>query len=122
MNKHYLLASVSVSGLVIAGGASAADLPVKAPSVNWTGWYGGLNSGVLVHKSVTKDLDNWADEGYVSSFQLKSFGGMVGGQFGYNWQDDGFVYGFEADIDWVSNTKSQTMTMCQGCTGGPGNV
>jgi outer membrane immunogenic protein len=51
MNKKVLLASTTVSGLVLAGPALAADLPVKAPPIvaapafSWTGCYIGGQVG-----------------------------------------------------------------------------
>jgi outer membrane immunogenic protein len=125
MNRYRLLASVSASTVAFAGGAVAADLPVKAApaqvwTANWSGFYFGINGGVLTHQSTTKDLNNWADVGYVPSQQLKATGGLAGGQLGWNWQEDAFVYGIEADIDWASATATNRITGCPGCGGGGG--
>lgn len=100
MNKGHLLAAVSASALTAAGVANAADLPIKAAPLvapaSWTGWYVGVHGGAVTEKSTTKDIDNWADEGYVSAWNQKSRGGSIGGHIGINWQEDAFVYGFES--------------------------
>jgi outer membrane immunogenic protein len=88
------------------GAAAAADMPVKAPiykapvvvpPYNWTGFYVGLNAGgswghqdnslVTVPGGVTV---------FSNSNNLDGFIG--GGQIGYNWQSDHWVFGLEADF------------------------
>ena len=116
MNKYKLLASVSASTFGLVGTAGAADFPTKAAPVfapNWSGFYVGINAGVVSHSSTTKDQDNWTDVGYVSNNSLKSIGGTVGGTLGFNLQEDAFVYGIEADINWASNSATDTVTFNQ---------
>ena len=83
---------------VFAGGARAADLPVKAlfnpaPALSWTGLYGGVHVGAA-----------W---GYFRSYSTvpgpSDVGGSVtfGGQAGHNWQAGRFVYGVEVDASWI---------------------
>ncbi|MGP0094057.1 MAG: outer membrane protein [Xanthobacteraceae bacterium] len=124
MKSSYLLASAST--LAMTGVAGAADLPVKyvppGQVASWAGFYLGINGGVVTHQSTTKDLDNWADISYVSNNNLKSTGGTFGGQVGYNWQDDAFVYGLEADWNWTSNRAFNSISMCPSCNGGPGGT
>jgi outer membrane immunogenic protein len=118
-NKFYLLASAS--GLALTGSAHAADLgpaplpayPVAAP-LTWAGWYAGINGGVVTAQSTTQDLNNWADPGYVSNTTTKQTGGTLGGQIGYNWQDDAFVYGFEGDFNWVWAKATNNLSLCTG--------
>jgi outer membrane immunogenic protein len=95
-----------LASFALAGSAIAADMPVKAPvykapvvapPYNWTGFYVGLNAGgswghqdnslVTVPGGVTllSNTDN-----------LNGFIG--GGQIGYNWQSDHWVFGLEADF------------------------
>jgi len=120
-NKYCLLASAS--GVALAGGAAhAADLSFKSPvpvaaPASWAGWYVGINGGVITAQTTIRDVNNWADEGYIASNTLKAMGGMVGGQVGYNWQEDAFVYGLEADIDWVGANSTLSGTLCS-CGGG----
>lgn len=110
-------------GLVcLAGGASAADLPPRAPALqpvpvvvpqayNWTGFYIGVNGGY-----------GWAGEsetsGGVTVDVGKLKGPFVGGQIGFNYQTGMFVWGIEADGQWADITQtfpgfgwSQTITV-----------
>lgn len=115
--KGYLLATASsVAAVAAAGGAQAADMPLKAPppapapvaAPTWAGWYVGLNAGA-----------NWqtsADSfGYAGGSNLAApttrttaTGFIGGGQIGYNWQNGSFVYGLEADISGLTGHSSVT--------------
>jgi outer membrane immunogenic protein len=83
-----LIAVISAIGFIQI--ASAADWPVdKAPQApfvrpayDWTGGYVGLNLG-----------GSWGQQG---SNNLEGIIG--GGQVGYNWQADQWIFGFEADF------------------------
>ena len=102
--KPYLLATVS--SLALAGVASAADLPRKAPAMtpaavvawNWTGFYIGINGGGVWHRA---ELDGFDAVGGTTAASQTLAGGTFGGQIGYNWQSRNFVYGLEADGNWV---------------------
>ncbi|MFV0282037.1 MAG: outer membrane protein [Rhodoblastus sp.] len=99
--RKFLLASVAVASIALAGAASAADLPRRsAPRVDdymspvsafsWTGFYLGLNAGY-----------GW---GSFSNGSEQLFGkpnGFVGGVTGgFNWQAArNFVLGVEGDWD-----------------------
>ena len=88
--------AVAVTTVVAASGtALAADLPggpspyySSAPApvsgYRWTGPYAGLNLGY-----------QW---GTVSNSSTDPSGLVGGGQFGYNWQHEQFVFGGEADL------------------------
>lgn len=99
--KKYLLSSVAALGLVVAGAASAADLPSRKgpiaapvylpPAFTWTGFYVGANAGYA-----------W---GQIDSTNLGVIGGFDdpdgftgGGQIGYNYQIGQWVVGLEADF------------------------
>jgi outer membrane immunogenic protein len=99
--RRFGLALLATTALV--GSAIAADMPVKAPIpfvapiYNWTGFYLGLNAGgswgrqdnalVTVPGGATL---------FSNSDKLNGFIG--GGQIGYNWQTDHWVFGIEADF------------------------
>jgi len=93
------------------GTASAADMAVKAPPApppvpiyNWTGFYIGANGGWGQSRNC---VDLVTDVfGTVSGCRDRS-GGVVGGQIGYRWQTNQFVFGLEAQGDWadLSNTR-----------------
>lgn len=107
--KRILLATVS--GLALTGSAAAADMrmPVKAPSAMaaplWAGSYIGLNGGAAWHQLKTNTSDA-ATGAFFDSARVRTTGGTFGGQVGYNWQSQSFVYGLEADLNWVGGKGS----------------
>jgi outer membrane immunogenic protein len=100
-----LLASVATS-------AFAADLPTRkgpppapayyAPPFSWTGFYVGINGG-----GAFTDVRGNQFIGGGSVFGSPS-GGMAGGQVGYNYQINQFVFGIEGSLDWADLSKSRT--------------
>lgn len=123
-------ASAVLSAAVFAGmmPAEAADLlapmPVKAapfvpaPVFSWSGWYVGLHggygwghddAGVTIDPASFPMLPNEAVSppipGPIALGGSNPQGALAGGQFGYNFQVDRAVFGFEADISW-SDLKS----------------
>src|SRR6516165_9203685 len=109
--KKLLMAAVGLAALGMAAPASAADMAVKAPPpapiatiYNWSGFYIGGNGGWgQSHNCV--DFVTLA--GTVASGCRDRSGGVVGGQIGYRWQTNQFVFGLEAQGDWadLSNTR-----------------
>src|SRR5216117_1714920 len=113
--KKFLLGTVGLIALGMAGPATAADLaarpytkappaPVIAPIYDWTGFYIGANGGWgQSHNCV----DFITVAGTVASGCRDRSGGVVGGQIGYRWQTNQFVFGLEAQGDWadLSNTR-----------------
>ena len=99
---------VAAGALAVAGNASAADMPVKAPVIapfTWTGIYLGINAG---YGTGTSEVDAYCTNpaGVISGTgcsaaapsSLKPSGGSVGGQIGANYQTGLFVWGVEGDI------------------------
>jgi outer membrane immunogenic protein len=95
-----------LSSIMFVGTAAAADLPArmpaKAPMVaapvpyNWTGFYAGLNLG-----GSWGSQDNALVSAAGVTFQTNTDhpdGFIGGGQIGYNWQADRWVFGLEADF------------------------
>jgi outer membrane immunogenic protein len=120
MNKA-LISSV-VFGVLIAGSAMAAELPLKAPPApppvcNWCGWYIGINGGGVWGKSDTSlDVQNVftptggtavftpAQIAALDAFGTNSFntnGWLIGGQVGYLYEDlnTHFVFAAEVSVD-----------------------
>jgi outer membrane immunogenic protein len=99
------LLPASLALLALAGHAMAADLPLKAlpppvPVWSWTGFYAGVNAGY----SFGRDPYNQAlDNGTITfaSTMVAPRGAVLGGQLGYNWQINHFVFGLEGDGQWT---------------------
>jgi outer membrane immunogenic protein len=107
--KRYLMTSVSC--LALTGVASAADIPVKAPprpvvvTQIWAGPYIGINGGAVWHELKTDTVN--AAGAFYDRAKLTGTSGTVGGQIGYNWQSQNFVFGVEADANWVNGSESE---------------
>jgi outer membrane immunogenic protein len=111
--KRFLLVAVSLVALVgLAAPASAADMAVKAPPApvlppiyNWSGFYIGANGGWGQSHNCW-DFVGVAGAIIADGCRDRS-GGLVGGQIGYRWQTNQFVFGLEAQGDWadLSNTR-----------------
>lgn len=98
--------------------AAAADLndypsnpaPMKGggiyvPSFSWTGFYLGGHMGYGLGDSYSKD-DPYAGggnafDGNYERISVEPTGWMGGGQLGYNWQNDAFVFGLESDLGFL---------------------
>ncbi len=113
--KSFLLATVGLVALVgIAAPASAADMavkarppaPVLAPIYDWTGFYIGANGGWGQSRNCWDFVDAWLAS---SSVRAAATGpeASFGGQIGYRWQANQWVFGVEAQGDWadLSNTR-----------------
>lgn len=108
--KKFLLGTVGLVALGVAAPASAADMAVKAPPppvvapiYNWGGFYIGGNGGWGQSR-------NCVDFILVADFSdgcRDRSGGVGGGQLGYRWQVNQWVFGLEAQGDWadLSNTR-----------------
>jgi len=97
------LALVVSRRLAIGGVAQAADLPApayKAPVVaapipyNWTGFYIGGNGGYSWGNA--NDSDTFGAFP-IATGSTNMNGWVAGGQLGYNWQVNNYVFGLEAD-------------------------
>src|ERR1700750_1282744 len=111
--KKFLLATVGLVALVgITAPASAADMAVKAPPppppppiYNWTGFYIGGNGGwAQSHNCV--DFVGLAGPFVTDGCRDRS-GGVAGGQIGYRWQANQWVFGVEAQGDWADLNSSR---------------
>jgi outer membrane immunogenic protein len=107
----------TVSCLALTGAASAADIParmpVKAPPPPavvqlWAGPYIGINGGAVWHRLEADRTANPFPPFAYATETTKAVGGTFGGQIGYNWQSQNFVYGLEADLNWVGARKTET--------------
>ena len=136
--KGYVLATAMSAFMLTA--ANAADLPVyKAPPtapafvpppLTWAGFYAGVNGGAVWHRvtgTTTDYLESCYYEydcyygSYSNSHSKTKAGGTFGGQIGYNWQGGPWVYGVEADLNWVSAKVSGTRSSYDCCYMGYGS-
>ena len=100
-----LLASIGLASAALCGAANAADLgrPVyKAPpagvlpaTYDWTGFYIGGHVG---YGWATKD---WRDSFGLFDVSTNLNGFLGGGQVGFNYQVQQFVFGVEGDFSWT---------------------
>jgi outer membrane immunogenic protein len=129
MKRAILFAALALG---TAAPAFAADLPVKARPVpvvaawDWNGFYLGVNGGYSWGRSRTS-VDYFTIPGGVpivpppgsitsGSFDLK--GGIFGGQAGYNWAGNGWLWGFETDLQWSGEKGGATFTCAATIIGG----
>ncbi|HVR55405.1 MAG TPA: outer membrane beta-barrel protein [Pseudolabrys sp.] len=114
--KPYLLSTVSA--LAISGAASAADMPLKAPMVpsapGWTGLYLGAHGGVAwldASQAVTGPINITTCSTVPGArCDVDTTGAIFGGQVGYNWQSQNWVFGIEADASGTSLKKTQNVS------------
>ena len=110
--KKFLLGTVGLVAVGMATPGSAADMAVKAPPppppppaiYDWSGFYIGANGGWAQSRNC---LDFITPAGTVVDGCRERSGGVVGGQLGYRWQSNQFVFGLEGQGDWadLSNTR-----------------
>jgi outer membrane immunogenic protein len=106
---------------LFATGASAAS-PGAPGMSNWTGTYGGLQGGSgWGHSDQTDpgvpvlppaESSEEDEDGHYSAN-----GGLIGGTFGYNWQQGLAVFGLEGDFSWA-NISGQS-NVCGPMTASP---
>ena len=111
--KKFLLGTVGLLALGLGAPASAADMAVKAPPpapmlapmYDWSGFYIGANGGWAQSRNCW-DFVNTVVGTFSEGCHERS-GGVVGGQIGYRWQANQWVFGLEAQGDWadLSHTR-----------------
>jgi outer membrane immunogenic protein len=135
-----LLIGISAAASLLATGAFAADLPVRAPVYtkapvyvepvfNWTGFYLGGNVGYSWGNSdnsttIDRFLTGLPLLGTAIGTNTSSnnANGVIGGaQAGYNWQMSNWLVGLEADIQGSGERGSSTIT-CLGCSDDGANI
>jgi outer membrane immunogenic protein len=117
--------------VILPTAAQAADMSAKAPATptyNWSGCYGGINTGAGgAGSDFTTTLGNGthllpADAGLVSNSgtgSANATGFLGGGQAGCNWKSALIVYGLEGDFDYFHSRPSfanNTNTLSDGVT------
>jgi outer membrane immunogenic protein len=102
--KKIVLAAAAI--MVVAGSASAADMPVKytppvkvCPADWFRGGYIGVNGGFANWTANRTDQDEVLVD--TATYVQKKWGGVIGGQIGYNWTTCNTLWGIEIDGDWA---------------------
>jgi len=120
--KRVLLGAASLAA--VAAPAFAADLPArtytptKAPAVvapiyDWGGFYVGIDGGGGWNRNCWSNISFFGVPVSPSASEgcNTGSGGTAGGQIGYRWQTDSWVFGVEAQGNWAdlsgSNTNNQ---------------
>jgi outer membrane immunogenic protein len=122
--KRMLIGMTTVASL-LATSALAADLPMRTytkapvfvePIFNWTGFYVGGNIGYSWGRSSdSSTLTNTAGTVLFASTGTTDLNGVVGGgQIGYNWQIQNWLWGFEADIQGTNEKGSRNFVCAAG--------
>ena len=112
--KKILVGAIGAVALSMSAPASAADLaarpytkappPMVAPIYDWTGFYIGANGGWGQSHGC---VDFVTPGGIVAAGCADRSGGLLGGQIGYRWQTNQFVFGLEAQGDWADLTNTR---------------
>lgn len=98
-------ASSSVLAADMAARPYKAPPPVIAPIYNWSGFYIGANGGWGNSHNCWDFVT--AGGAVAASGCRDASGGVVGGQIGYRWQMNQFVFGLEAQGDWADLNASR---------------
>jgi outer membrane immunogenic protein len=109
--------------VALGGTAFAADLPSRkgpvfapvAPIFTWTGFYVGVNAGVLFTDNDIRTIGNAANtianvatNRRPGSLSISDEAFTIGGQVGYNYQIGNIVLGAEADLNYVDLKSSSS--------------
>jgi outer membrane immunogenic protein len=123
MKRLVLTASILAFG---TAAASAADLapryykappPIVAAAYNWSGFYGGINGGWgTSHNCYTNTVVGGVAFPPAGEGCHDASGGTVGGQVGYRWQANNWVFGLEAQGNWADFSGSNTSLVFPGVT------
>jgi outer membrane immunogenic protein len=112
--RKFLAAAVSFAAITMAAApASAADMAVKAPPpaplpviYNWSGFYIGANGGWGQSRNCWDFVDAAGVFLFAEGCNERS-GGLIGGQIGYRWQANQWVFGVEAQGDWADLSQTR---------------
>jgi outer membrane immunogenic protein len=120
----------TLAGIVAATAADMAPrMYSKAPApaaivYEWTGFYIGGNVGYSWGRSSnTETISNTATGAVLATANSSNdVNGVIGGgQIGYNWQAQNWVFGLEADIQG-SDERGSTSFLCVACGDGPRDI
>jgi outer membrane immunogenic protein len=106
--KKLFLATAAIAMLSAGVPAVAADMAVKAvrplpppcAAAKFSGGYIGINGGAVNWQANRTDQDEVLVDS--ATYVQKKWGGVIGGQIGYNWTTCNTLWGLELDGDWSS--------------------
>lgn len=114
MRSGVLSWGAATAALVASGAVNSADLrpAVKAPPVlwSWTGGYFGTHVGGGYGR--TSFSDPYGPSIYGDVVDTPVF--LLGGQIGYNWQKDSWVFGVEVDASGAASDGTNTCLAASG--------
>lgn len=125
MRSGVLLSGATTIALIASGAANAADLEpeVKLPAAVWS-WSGGYIGGHVG--------GGYGRTSFSNPYGPSIYGGVIdtpvflaGGQIGYNWQKNGWVFGVELDSSRAVSDGTNTCLAASGfvvsanCAAGP---
>lgn len=114
MRSGVLSWGAATAALVASGAVNSADLKpaVKAPPVlwSWTGGYFGTHVGGGYGR--TSFSDPYGPSIYGDVVNTPVF--LLGGQIGYNWQKDSWVFGVEVDASGAASDGTNTCLAASG--------
>ncbi|UPK26547.1 outer membrane beta-barrel protein [Bradyrhizobium sp. 195] len=125
MRPQLLFCCVTTAALVAGGAVNSADLKpaVKAPPAVWR-WTGGYIGGhVGGGYGQTSFSDSYGKSLYGDVVQTPVF--LAGGQIGYNWQSERWVFGVELDASRAASDGTNTClaasssVISANCSAGP---
>jgi len=109
MKTKLFAAALLVASSRLASAADAVSVYDPAPSApiptaafSWSGGYIGANAGYGWGNGDAVDLgDDFFDEDFGQTHDVRTDGFIGGVQVGYNWQSSSFVYGIEANLGYL---------------------
>ncbi|MGY3622398.1 outer membrane beta-barrel protein [Bradyrhizobium sp. USDA 10063] len=114
MRSGVLLSGATTIALVASGAANAADLEpeVKLPATEWS-WSGGYIGGHVGGGYGRTSFSNpYGPSIYGGGVDTPVF--LAGGQIGYNWQTNGWVFGVELDASGAVSDGTNTCLAASG--------
>jgi outer membrane immunogenic protein len=118
--RRLVLCTMAAAAFAATSSVQAADLPTKAPILKapayaddpWTGFYVGANLGYGFgswgnsNPTSVGNSNFFNGTGLTNSADPNLDGWLAGGQIGYNWLLQNWVFGLEADFDWSDENAS----------------
>ena len=140
IKKLLILSAASVvavaSAAAFAGGPDAMSGPMPAAPApmmsDWTGWYAGGNLGGAIGNAGTSNVGSNVGGSHTAAVDgafnaansnpFKVSSGVIGGQLGYNYEYQDFVFGLESNFDYMPQTASSTLSAYDSSVTGIGPV